>query len=138
MTAEADHAPTRELPLPAAERIEALDVLRGTALFGIFIMNMPGFTHSLFTPPPPPDGGLDGWVVVLRELDAFVDVGARVLPAHQVLGGRKEEEQPHECESGDGKEDHGREFHDGLETPPATGANEHPERQNAYDDCGYH
>ena len=68
MTAEADHAPTRELPLPAAERIEALDVLRGTALFGIFIMNMPGFTHSLFTPPPPPDGGLDGWVVVLREL----------------------------------------------------------------------
>ena len=41
-----------EAPLPAAERIAALDVLRGVALFGIFIMNMPGFTHSVFTPPP--------------------------------------------------------------------------------------
>ena len=68
MTAEAEPAPGRELPLPAAERIEALDVLRGVALFGIFIMNMPGFTHSLFTPPSPPTGGLDAWVVTLREL----------------------------------------------------------------------
>ena len=68
MTAEAEPAPSRELPLPAAERIEALDVLRGVALFGIFIMNMPGFTHSLFTPPSPPTSGLDAWVVTLREL----------------------------------------------------------------------
>ena len=68
MTAEAEPAPNRELPLPAGERIEALDVLRGAALFGIFIMNMPGFTHSLFTPPPPPEAGLDGAIVVLREL----------------------------------------------------------------------
>ena len=56
------------MPLPTAERIEALDVLRGVALFGIFIMNMPGFTHSLFTPPSPPESGLDAWVVTLREL----------------------------------------------------------------------
>lgn len=68
MTAEAEPAPTREAPLPAAERIVALDVLRGVALFGIFIMNMPGFTHSLFTPPGPQESGLDSLVVTLREL----------------------------------------------------------------------
>ncbi len=68
MTTEAEPASTREGPLPAAERIEALDVLRGVALFGIFIMNMPGFTHSLFTPPGPHESGLDSLVVTLREL----------------------------------------------------------------------
>ena len=68
MTTEAEAAPTREAPLPAAERIEALDVLRGVALFGIFIMNMPGFTHSLFTPSAPQESGLDSLVVTLREL----------------------------------------------------------------------
>jgi uncharacterized protein len=64
VNAGAEPTPTREAPLPAAERIAALDVLRGVALFGIFIMNMPGFTHSLFTPPPPDASGLD----TLREL----------------------------------------------------------------------
>jgi uncharacterized protein len=54
--------------LPAAERIEVLDVLRGFALFGIFIMNMPSFAHSIFTPPPPQDGSVNGIVVMLREL----------------------------------------------------------------------
>ena len=68
MNARADPAPTSEAPLPAAERIAALDVLRGIALFGIFIMNMPGFTHSLFTPPPTDAGGLDKVVDTLREL----------------------------------------------------------------------
>ena len=63
------HAPPamRE-PLPAAQRIEVLDVLRGFALLGIFIMNMPSFAHSIFTPPPPQDGSFDGTVVALREL----------------------------------------------------------------------
>ena len=60
-------APAAPLPLPAAERIEALDVLRGFALFGIFIMNMPGFTHSLFTPPDAAAGRLDAVVVFMRE-----------------------------------------------------------------------
>ena len=68
----ADAAPTepvQEAPLPAAERIEALDVLRGVALLGIFIMNMPGFSHSLFTPPDAPPGvGVAAAVVWLREL----------------------------------------------------------------------
>jgi uncharacterized protein len=54
-------------PLPAARRIEVLDVLRGFALFGIFIMNMPTFAHSIFTPPAQ-GGGVDGSVVALREL----------------------------------------------------------------------
>ena len=36
------------LPLPVAERVAALDILRGFALMGILIMNMPGFTNSFF------------------------------------------------------------------------------------------
>lgn len=60
--------PAAREPLPAAHRIEVLDVLRGFALLGIFIMNMPSFAHSIFTPPPAQDGSLDGIVVALREL----------------------------------------------------------------------
>lgn len=67
MTADAEATPQRETPLPAAERIEALDVLRGVALFGIFIMNMPTFSNSIFTPPPVQDGSLNGIVMALRE-----------------------------------------------------------------------
>jgi uncharacterized protein len=55
-------------PLPAPHRIEVLDVLRGFALLGIFIMNMPSFAHSIFTPAPVEDGSLDGIVVFVREL----------------------------------------------------------------------
>jgi uncharacterized protein len=39
-----DHA----APIPASERIEVLDTIRGFALLGIFIMNMPAFNTSLF------------------------------------------------------------------------------------------
>ena len=49
VSADADStADDAEAPLAAAERIAALDVLRGFALLGIFIMNMPGFSHSMF------------------------------------------------------------------------------------------
>jgi uncharacterized protein len=65
---EAPTPPLQEAPLPVAQRIEALDVLRGVALFGIFIMNMPGFTHSLFTPPAPAPDPVDAFVVALRDL----------------------------------------------------------------------
>ena len=69
MNAEAESvSPKVEAPLPAAERIAALDVLRGIALFGIFIMNMPGFSHSVFAPPPPDLPPLDAWVSWLRDL----------------------------------------------------------------------
>jgi len=64
----AESTPKVEAPLPVAERIAALDVLRGVAVFGIFIMNMPGFSHSLFTPPAPNLGPLDAWVMWLRDL----------------------------------------------------------------------
>ncbi len=40
----------RPSPLPATERIESLDVLRGIALLGIFVMNMPGFSSSFHQP----------------------------------------------------------------------------------------
>ena len=35
-------------PLPVNERIATLDIVRGFALLGILIMNMPGFTNSFF------------------------------------------------------------------------------------------
>ena len=35
-------------PLPGAERLPTLDILRGFALMGILIMNMPGFSYSGF------------------------------------------------------------------------------------------
>ena len=57
-----------DAPLPATERIEALDVMRGFALLGIFIMNMPGFTHSLFAAPEPEARALDAVVAALRDL----------------------------------------------------------------------
>ena len=56
-----------EAPLAATERVAALDALRGVALLGIFIMNMPGFSHSLFGPPTPPSTGVDAGVAVLRD-----------------------------------------------------------------------
>ncbi|MEO5844107.1 MAG: DUF418 domain-containing protein [Caldimonas sp.] len=68
MSADADSpANDAEAPLEAAERIVALDVLRGFALLGIFIMNMPGFSHSMFAMPVPPNGIIDAIVAVLRE-----------------------------------------------------------------------
>jgi uncharacterized protein len=36
-------------PLPSEERVFALDVIRGVALLGIFIMNMPGFVASFYS-----------------------------------------------------------------------------------------
>jgi uncharacterized protein len=38
--------PAPPMPLPAADRLPVLDVLRGFALMGILIMNMPGFSYS--------------------------------------------------------------------------------------------
>src|SRR5215203_4552416 len=38
----------RAIPIQAGERIEVLDAIRGFALLGIFIMNMPAFNTSLF------------------------------------------------------------------------------------------
>jgi uncharacterized protein len=55
-------------PVPSGERIAALDVLRGLALLGIFIMNMPGFSHSLFAAPVPEAGAGERLVAALREL----------------------------------------------------------------------
>ena len=68
MIADAEpRADDAERPLPVAERVAALDVLRGFALLGIFIMNIPGFSHSMFAPPPPLDS-LDAVVAALREV----------------------------------------------------------------------
>jgi uncharacterized protein len=39
---------TRAAPVTVSERIYTLDVIRGFALLGIFIMNMPGFNTSFF------------------------------------------------------------------------------------------
>ena len=42
------HAPAHAQPLPRGERLPTLDILRGFALMGILIMNMPGFGTSFF------------------------------------------------------------------------------------------
>jgi uncharacterized protein len=69
VSADADSpADDAEAPLADSERIVALDVLRGFALLGVFIMNMPAFSHSLFTPPEMPPRVLDAIVAGLREL----------------------------------------------------------------------
>src|SRR6476620_3560096 len=69
VSADADSpADDAEAPLAAGERIAALDVLRGFALLGIFIMNMPAFSHSLFTLPEIPPRVLDAIVAGLREM----------------------------------------------------------------------
>ena len=41
-----DPAASTPSALPVSERIVTLDVLRGFALMGILIMNMPGFSYS--------------------------------------------------------------------------------------------
>lgn len=35
-------------PVAAEARLFSLDLIRGVALFGIFVMNLPGFSHSLY------------------------------------------------------------------------------------------
>ena len=55
-------------PVGASDRIAALDVLRGFALLGIFIMNMPGFSHSMFAAPTPTRGAIDLVAATLRDL----------------------------------------------------------------------
>jgi uncharacterized protein len=45
-SAEVIAMPSPTAPLPASERLPILDVLRGFALMGILIMNMPGFSYS--------------------------------------------------------------------------------------------
>ncbi len=68
MSADADSpADDAEAPLAAAERVASIDVLRGFALLGVFIMNMPGFSHSIFAAPAPPKGVFDALVAALRE-----------------------------------------------------------------------
>ncbi len=59
-----------DMPLSSTERIAALDAMRGFALPGIFIMNMPGFTHSLFAAPKPEARTVDAVAAPLRDLSS--------------------------------------------------------------------
>ncbi|HZF26292.1 MAG TPA: hypothetical protein VEZ88_08525 [Steroidobacteraceae bacterium] len=55
---------SRAVPISANERILTIDVVRGLALLGIFIMNMPWFTTSFFVEADGshlwPEDGRDG------------------------------------------------------------------------------
>jgi len=58
-------------PLPVAERIATLDILRGFALMGILIMNMPGFANSMFAEADGSrlwPGAVDVWAGELRDM----------------------------------------------------------------------
>jgi uncharacterized protein len=71
---------TRAAPVPAAERIDSLDALRGLALLGVLAMNLETwFRVSFFQQfvPRPPDPGLDGWID--RFLHVFVDLKALAI-----------------------------------------------------------
>ena len=50
--------PTSAGPIRPEERILVIDIVRGVALLGIFVMNIPGFGHSLFA------GAADGGELV--------------------------------------------------------------------------
>jgi hypothetical protein len=53
--------------VPGESRIEALDALRGFALLGIFVMNLPAFGRSVLAPPRSQDlATLDGAVGFAR------------------------------------------------------------------------
>lgn len=58
-------------PLPGSDRLPTLDILRGFALMGILIMNMPGFSYSGFAEA---DGShlwnrpVDQWAEQLRDM----------------------------------------------------------------------
>jgi uncharacterized protein len=56
MHAQADGVATNGVPspVPGAERLFELDLVRGVALLGILIMNMPGFATSFYS-------GMSGW-----------------------------------------------------------------------------
>jgi uncharacterized protein len=67
VTAADSNVAASATPVPSGERIAALDVLRGLALLGIFIMNMPGFSHSPFAAPVPEASAAERLVAALRE-----------------------------------------------------------------------
>ena len=52
-------------PVRSEDRILVIDIVRGVALLGIFIMNMPGFSHSLFA-------GVDAYTDPLSRAAALV------------------------------------------------------------------
>jgi uncharacterized protein len=57
-------------PLPTTQRIPTLDILRGFALMGILIMNMPGFNSSFFAEADGSHlwpGRIDQWAEMARE-----------------------------------------------------------------------
>lgn len=56
-------APPAAAPVPPAQRLPAIDMLRGFALFGILLVNMALFTHSFYSQITglPPATALDQW-----------------------------------------------------------------------------
>lgn len=71
----------RVTPLPVAERMPLLDILRGFALMGILVMNMPFFGTSFFAEA-------DGSHLWPGRVDQFVEQAAQ---PGDVLGGQGHE-----------------------------------------------
>jgi uncharacterized membrane protein YeiB len=67
-----NRSPEPSAPVPSDERVFALDVIRGVALLGIFIMNMPSFTASFYS-------GMVGFHDWPSAVDRVVEVLRNVL-----------------------------------------------------------
>lgn len=65
-------APAPAASVPVRERLPVLDVLRGFALLGILIMNMPGFAESFFAEA-------DGSILWQHPIDRFVEQARETL-----------------------------------------------------------
>ena len=74
MTPDAAPVPaalTQAAPIQPGERIDVLDAIRGFALLGIFIMNMPVFNTSLFGGYGDPMPNLGGLQVAFGALESL-------------------------------------------------------------------
>ena len=58
----------KSAPISKQERIASIDIIRGFALFGIFLVNMPAFHSPAFMIPYPEYTGSDKWLDLFLQM----------------------------------------------------------------------
>nr|WP_295972509.1 DUF418 domain-containing protein [uncultured Bacillus sp.] len=58
----------KSAPISSQERIATIDIIRGFALMGIFLVNMPTFHSPIFLDQYPEYSGIDNWVDILMQM----------------------------------------------------------------------